>query len=232
MGKIGRVALRPLYDILMRGEGVIDKRARWALEWQTRLLPATAPRIAKPINWTVGVGIYSDACTTEGGMAAIALFPRPPGEFMAQLKGKDENLLIESLAETNEILGLELFAMVSAVIALGELLRGKRMILSAGEDAASGAMIKASSRARIILAITECYWQHLAQPAASSWVERVASEANPADAPSRDKPPFRTPDAEGHLESLQTALRCAAWRRPGKNSPEKLSEKKRVLNSR
>ena len=89
------------------------------------------------------------------------------------------------------------------------------MILSSDNNAASGAMIEASSRAQVILAITERFRQHVAQQAASRWVEREASEANPADAPSRDKPPFRTPDAEGHLESLQTArhLCCVAMTR-------------------
>ena len=103
--------------------------------------------------------------------------------------------------------------MVSSVIALGEQLRGKRIILFLDNNAASGAMMKASSRVKIILAITECFWQHVAQLGASCWVERVASEANPAYAPSRDKPPFRTADVEGRLESLQKVLQlcCVAF---------------------
>ena len=100
-GSLGRLALRPLYDLVMRGGGVLDKRARWALDWWIRLLPAMAPRIAKPISCAVDVRIYSDACTTEGGMAAIALLPRPPGEFMVQLKRKAEDLLRASLVEAN-----------------------------------------------------------------------------------------------------------------------------------
>ena len=215
MGRVGRVALRPLYDLVMRGGGKLDKIARWALDWRIRLLPALAPRVVKPVGCTADVGIYSDACTTDGGMAAIALFPRPSGEFQGQLKGKAEDLLLNSLAATNEIFGLGLFAMVSSVISLGEQLRGKKIILFSANNAASGAMIKASSRVQIILAITERFWQRVAHLAASCWVERVSSEANPADAPSRDKPPFRTPDVEGPVESLQTALRlcCVAMTR-------------------
>ena len=213
MGKVGRVALRPLYDLVMRGGGKLDNRTRWALNWWIRLLPAMSPRIVKPVGSEADVRIYSDACTTGGGMAAIALFSRPAGEFMVQLKGKAEDLLISSLAETNEIFGLELFAMVSAVMALGEQLRGKRMILFLDNNAAAGAMIKASSRVKIILAITECFWQQVAQLGASCWVERVASEANPADAPSRGKSSFRLPDVEGHLESLWGVLQlcCVAF---------------------
>ena len=125
MGKVGRVALRPLYDLVMRGGGKLDRRTRWALNWWTRLLPVMSPRIVKPVGCTADVRIYSDACTTGGGMAAIALFSRPTGEFMVQLKGKAEDLLLKSLKETNEIFGLELFAMVSAVMALGGQLKEK-----------------------------------------------------------------------------------------------------------
>ena len=131
---------------------------------------------------------------------------------MVQLKGKAEDLLLNSLKETNQIFGLELFAMVSAVITLGDQLKEKKIILFLDNNAASGAMIKASSRVQIILALTECFWQHIAQMGASCWIERVASEANPADAPSRDKPSFKKPDVEGYLGSFQEVLQlcCVA----------------------
>ena len=95
------------------------------------------------------------------------MFSRTPGEFMVQLKGEAENLLLKSFAGTDEIFGLGLLTMVSAAIALGEQLRGKSIILSLGKNAASVAMIKASARAQIILAITERSRQHVAQLAAS-----------------------------------------------------------------
>ena len=32
MGEVGRVALRPLYDMVMRGGGALGKRTSWAFE--------------------------------------------------------------------------------------------------------------------------------------------------------------------------------------------------------
>ena len=32
MGRVDRVALRPLYDVVVRGGGKLDVGARWALE--------------------------------------------------------------------------------------------------------------------------------------------------------------------------------------------------------
>ena len=45
--------------------------------------------------------------------------------FRKWLKGTAEKRLLKSLETTNEIYGLEMFAMVSAVVPLGEQLRGK-----------------------------------------------------------------------------------------------------------
>ena len=145
-------------------------------------------------------------------MAAIALFSGPSGEFMAQRKGKAEDLLINSLAETNEVFWFGAVCNGIIIDSIGIAAERKENDITLGNNAASGAAIKASSWEKIILAITECFWQHVAQLAASCWAERVASEANPADAPSRGKPPFRTPDVEVCLESLQTApkLSCVA----------------------
>ena len=205
MGKVGRVALRPLYDMVMRGGGQLDKRSRWALEWWVRLLPDMAPRMIRPIGHLVDVRIYSDACTTGGGLAAVALFSGNE-EVTVLLTGTADKKLLKSLETTNEIYGLEMFAMVSAVITLGEQLRGKRIMLFLDNNAASGALIKGSSRVLIVLAMIESFWGCLARLSASCWVERVASEANPADAPSRGDPLFREPQVKADLLPLTKIL--------------------------
>ena len=205
MGKVGRVALRPLYDMIMRGGGQLDKRSSWALNWRLRLLPDMAPRLIKPIGSLVDVRIYSDACTTGGGMAAVALFSGTK-EVTVLMTGVADKKLLRSLETTNEIFGLEMFAMVSAVITLGDQLRGKRIMLFMDNNAASGALIKGSSRVLIVLAMIESFWGCMARLSASCWVERVASGANPADAPSRGDPLFKEPQVSCDLVSLTKVL--------------------------
>ena len=46
----------------------------------------------------------------------------------------------------------------------------------------------------------------MARLSASCWVERVASGANPADAPSRGEPLFREPHVDGELAPLAKVL--------------------------
>ena len=70
-GGVGRVAPRPLYDILMKGGRRIGERSR-----RLELLPLAATRIIRPIGRAVDVRTYSDACTTGGGLPAVALLPR------------------------------------------------------------------------------------------------------------------------------------------------------------
>ena len=139
-------------------------------------------------------------------MAAFALFEN---DFAVELKGTASEVLLRSLESTNEIYGLELFAMVSAVRALGEQLRGKRTILFLDNNAAAGASVKASARAPVILAIIECFWSLMAQLSASCWIERAPSKASPADAPSRGEKSSITPRVSGDLSSLQQALQLS-----------------------
>ena len=79
-----------------------------------------------------------------------------------------------------------MFAMVAAIATLGGQLRGKRAVLFLDNNAAAGALIRATSRIQIILATTGSFWGCTAQMSAACWVESVASETNPADAPSRN----------------------------------------------
>ena len=80
------------------------------------------------------------------------------------------------------------------------------MLLFLGDDAAAGVPIKATSRIRAILARIESFWERVKQLSGSRWVERVSSGANPADAPSRNRPACREPGAKEELASLQMAL--------------------------
>ena len=82
MGRVGRVALRPLYDLAMRGGGKLDIRPRWALSWRIQLSPKVAARITKPIGRAVDVGICLDACAAD--------FANILDEFAVLLKGAAE----------------------------------------------------------------------------------------------------------------------------------------------
>ena len=95
MRKVGSAASRPLSDLVMNGGWEIDEKARWSMGWWLKWLPNMAPEIIKPLGRAVVVGIYSDACATEGGAAAVALFARGEDGFAALLMGNAEPLPLE-----------------------------------------------------------------------------------------------------------------------------------------
>ena len=112
--------------------------------------------------------------------------------------------------------------MVSAVVALGEQLRGMRMVRVLENNAAAGALVIASSRIQMILALLGISRGYVAQLSASCWVKRAASAANPADAPSSYKPLFTKPDVDGELASISGAPKLRRALRVGERLTGKL----------
>ena len=88
-----------------------------------------ALRAIKPFGRADDVRIYSDACTSDGALAASAFFANPSGEFTAFPKGAVEAELPDCPRDTDGIPGLGTFAMVAGVVTLGSQLRGKRMVI-------------------------------------------------------------------------------------------------------
>ena len=64
-------------------------------------------------------------------------------------------------------------------------LRGRRIILFVDNDAAKECLIKGTTRSKASAKLVSDFWAIAAEYELYIWVERVASAANPADAPSR-----------------------------------------------
>lgn len=112
-GRAGRVALKPLYDFVMRGG------REWALE------PGRYRGVGLRVE-AAHVRICSDARTTKAGIAAVALLRN---EFVVELRGPAYEVLLKALQVTNEIYGSESSATVAAIRALGDELRGMASIV-------------------------------------------------------------------------------------------------------
>ena len=106
------MALRPLYDFVMRGG------REWALE------PGRYRGVGLRVE-TAHVRICSDARTTKAGMAAVALLRN---EFVVELRGPAYEVLLKALQVTNEIYGSESSATVAAIRALGDELKARRRL--------------------------------------------------------------------------------------------------------
>ena len=166
MGRVGRVASRPLYDPVMGGGGKLDKRPRWAL----------AGLIQRPPNYKANRAYRSRQnllrCMRRGGGLAAVAFPLNRGdEFSALLISAAEGEPVKSRKETNEISGLETFATVAAATSLSEQLRGEGNGLFLDNIAAAGAWVKVPFRAPAALALIGGFRGYGAQLPASYWAE-------------------------------------------------------------
>ena len=86
--------MRPLYNLVIRGGGKLDRGSRWAASWWIQPLP---------IRPAVDARMYSDARTTDEGLAAVAFFANNKDEFAVSLKGVAEDAKIRGLLATNWI---------------------------------------------------------------------------------------------------------------------------------
>ena len=130
--------------------------------------------------------MYSDACIADGGLGAVACSANRDDMLTVLLKRAAEDVWIRSLLWTRGSYVEEMFALVPAVLAKGEQLGGKRVVLSIDNNAAAGALIKASPMVPVAWELIERFLGSVAQLSAPCWVERASSEANTAGTPQRE----------------------------------------------
>jgi len=79
----------------------------------------------------------------------------------------------------------ELLPAAVAATLWSERLRSRRWVLFVDNDGARGALIKGSTTSRPSASIVQEFWLEVAAQASFPWVERVPTNSNPADGPSR-----------------------------------------------
>ena len=84
MGRVGRVALRLLYDAVLQGGGELGPSTGWAPGRRIHIMLHMARRPIKLVGGTVDDRVYSDACTAGAGVRAVALFGE---DFVVELRG-------------------------------------------------------------------------------------------------------------------------------------------------
>ena len=74
MSVMDRVVLRPFYDFAALGGCKVNPRAKLALGRRLQISLSISSRVIKLLGRHAVVGIYSDACGTDGGLASVAWF--------------------------------------------------------------------------------------------------------------------------------------------------------------
>ena len=120
MGKFGRAALRPIYELIAKGGGKLSPDFEECLGLRARVLPAITPRLILSRE-SQGVSepfrIYSDGAG-GGKLASVTFSPRSNRVLPILLKGAADGGLNALAATTNPIYIFELFAMLASVFQL------------------------------------------------------------------------------------------------------------------
>ena len=193
-GKIGRAFLRSLserqYSKFPRSD--VNKAISLSLEKWKELISSGPPR---PIDMSGRVkadfvlftdGSYPDRKSNLskpwiGGV----LFRRGsrPLQFGCSV---DENLIKTWIPRKSQIVMVELFAVVVAPATFGDLLRGSMCLLFVDSEPVQGALVKGYSSKEDLCELVGIFWSLALELRVNLYVDRVPTDANPSDPPSRD----------------------------------------------
>jgi hypothetical protein len=98
-----------------------------------------------------------------------------------------ENLIKTWLPRKNQIALVEIFAVVLAIAHFGSELAGKRIIILIDSECALDALIKGQSKFQDVVKLVKFFWDLVAEFQVDVYLDKVSTDANPADGPSRGK---------------------------------------------
>jgi hypothetical protein len=109
-----------------------------------------------------------------------------------------------------------LFAPVLALELMGEKLRGKKVLLFVDSEPVEGALVKGYSALEDMSELTRVFWEQAAKLEVLIYIDRVPTDSNPADLPSRKT-------KEDRYQNLGWVEASKSW--PGKLCPRTKRER-------
>ena len=199
-GKIGRSFLRALSERQYSSDNSQDLTPPISLclrEW-ARLITTGRPRpIASIANKPADVVIFTDGFfpnpdRNEFGEARVGgvMFDRCRSHPMTFTLVIKESMMAHWLPRKTQISMVEMFAPILAIEFLGEAIRGKAVLFFVDSEPVEGALVKGYSARDDICELTSVFWQLVSDLDIDSYIDRVSTDANIADGPSRDDPEF------------------------------------------
>ena len=195
-GRFGRAMMQPIYRKLYTGfyTAQLSDCDVVTLDWRVGLLRAIRPRIIYPRRSTPQKIVIADAATEAMIMAAIVFDKATfdPNHHALVCRGVRAAPVWEELfVVANLIYGLELTAAVLAKS--GPLIPhgGQCVTYYLGNNNSLEALVRADSQRDAISSIARIFWEICAVRRITPWLERVPSNRNITDNPTRGAPvPF------------------------------------------
>ena len=182
--RLGRAMLKAIYAQKCSQRGYVGDRLLVALEWWLNVLSL---KISETRKWRASTDpvarLFVDAASTPARIAAVLCCN---GEISYTDCAPSSSLVGQlSWRRDKQIMSLEIIAIMLALSTFSNKLKGRKVVLYSDNKGAEGSTVKGSSRAFDHNALIHHIWTKAVVDDVKLWVERVASELNIADLPSR-----------------------------------------------
>ena len=182
--RLGRAMLLPLYRQKNRRASNMTTALRLSLEWWLEVLQLEMLQRrpwVRPTSSTVH--LFADARGTPPRLAAVVFVD---GQiFYSDLEPAASVLQFFVSRRDSQIMGLELLAIALGLSTFEELLAGRRICIWSDNVGSERGVHKGVAKAWDHAQIIHCIWTHAVHLRAHLHVERVPTEENIADLPSR-----------------------------------------------
>jgi hypothetical protein len=118
-----------------------------------------------------------------GGVLYDKELPRP----VAFTRRVEDEEIQEWIPRTNPIVMIEMFAVIVALATFAESIRNKKVLLMIDSESVLGALVKGYSDREDMCYLVGIFWSTAALLDTTIYLDRISTDANPADDPSRNK---------------------------------------------
>ena len=196
-GKVGRAFLRVLserqYDKRPNPDTSINEALDAALIMWRYLVASGPPRpIAEFQEATSDVVIFTDGFwpdenDTEPPRIGGTIIVKEKGDVFYFTLAVPKEIMEEWIPRATQIMMIEMLAPVVTIYNFQNFLRDKLVLLFVDSEAVEGALVKGYSSKEDLSWLTAVFWEQALKLKASIYIDRVATDANPGDGPSRDR---------------------------------------------
>ena len=195
-GKVGRAFLRslserqyPNYSATKINPAITRSLHEWKF-----LLERGPPRPIDPVaKRLVDAVVFTDGSYPDGKVGAperpwiggvLFVRGRRPLQFGCEVQ---QNLIDEWIPRKSQIAMVELFATIVALETFRSDLKGSSSLLFVDSESVQGALVKGYSAREDMCELVSVFWRIALDLMANLYIDRISTDADPADHPSRDR---------------------------------------------
>ena len=194
-GKIGRAFLRAISErqyVQLYRDDINEAIRRSLMEWARIIRDGKRRSLMSATDDEVDGVLFTDGYSPEEitdddkMRIGVVLFMKDRAKPVCFTMPIEKTIAHKWLPRKNQIALVELFAPIAAVETFGHLMQGKKIIFMIDSESALGALVKGYSDREDMCELVGLFWKQIAQLDILTYLDRVPTDCNPSDEPSRN----------------------------------------------